>query len=268
MKKIIDYASWGFILLFALPTVLIMASWNSLPGEPMFGVKRAFEQVLLLMVKPSYAAEAKLNVQYTQRRSKEAQVLLASDQSTDGLRYLSQQIQATQAVIERAPNKTTQRDLARQYITTLRTVSSELETQQQGVSGNQPTSTPTQARVPTATPTYRPSTPGQPTPTPSITPEPEPEEEIEDIQEEIEETIEELEDLAPQQEQADMDDDDSGTNQGDTFGDGDDDNDDDRGNSEEHRQDDQKEEEDDKKKDNGNSDNQNNDNGQNQGNND
>lgn len=195
MKKIIDYASWGFILLFALPTVLIMASWNSLPGEPMFGVKRAFERVLLLMVKPSYAAEAKLNVQYTQRRSKEAQVLLASDQSTDGLRYLSQQIQATQAVIERAPNTTTRRDLARQYITTLRTVSSELETQQQGVSGSQPTSIPTQARVPTATPTNRPSTPGQPTPTPAPTPEPEPEEEIEDIQEEIEETIEELEDL-------------------------------------------------------------------------
>ena len=193
----------------------------------MFGVKRAFEQVVLLLVKPSYAAEAKLNVQYTQRRSREAQVLLANEESTAGLAYLSQQIQATQAVIERAPNNATRRELANQYITTLRTVSRELETGGPATAVNQPTRTPTRAGLPTATPTRPPTSPGQPTPTPAITPDPE--EEIEEIQEEIEETIEELEDLSAQQpETAEDDDNDDGRDS--------DDDDDAPGNSDLHRQ--------------------------------
>lgn len=215
MQKIIDYLTWGFILLFAAPTILIMASWNSLPGEPIFGVKRSFEQVLLFFVKPSYAAEAGLNVQYTQRRFNEAKVLLASNQSTQGLSYLSQQIKATKTVIERAPNKAKQREVAQNYIATLRTVSEELEVQQQamgpqqgsvpsGLSQNQPT------RLPTATP--KPGAPPQPTPTPS--PQPSPEEELEEIQEEIDDTIEDLEELSLQ---ADMpsDDDDNDENNND-----------------------------------------------------
>ena len=117
-------------MMFAAPTVLIMASWNSLPGEPMFGVKRAFEQGLVFFVKPSYAAEASLNMQYTKRRMEEANVLLAKNQSAEGLSYLSQQIKTTRTMIQRAPTQEKKREAAKQYITTLQGVSKELKKQQ------------------------------------------------------------------------------------------------------------------------------------------
>lgn len=117
-------------MMFAAPTVLIMASWNSLPGEPMFGVKRAFEQGLVFFVKPSYAAEASLNMQYTKRRMEEAKVLLAKNQSAEGLSYLSQQIKTTRTMIQRAPTQEKKREAAKQYITTLQGVSKELKKQQ------------------------------------------------------------------------------------------------------------------------------------------
>lgn len=117
-------------MMFAAPTVLIMASWNSLPGEPMFGVKRAFEQGLVFFVKPSYTAEASLNMQYTKRRMEEANVLLAKNQSAEGLTYLSQQIKTTKKMIQRAPTQEKKREAAKQYITTLQGVSQELKKQQ------------------------------------------------------------------------------------------------------------------------------------------
>jgi hypothetical protein len=217
MQKIVDYLSWGFILLFAVPTILIMASWNSLPGEPMFGVKRSFEEVLLFFVKPSYAAEAQLNMHYTRRRMNEAKTLLANRKSTEGLSYLSQQVRMTKAVIERAPSKEKQREVAQSYIQTLRAVSSELETQQreivsessgvppQSLPTSRPTSTPQPTNVqahlsiPTQQPTRTPTQAPHPTTQPPMTPGTQPlqsTEAVGQLQEEIQETIQELESLA------------------------------------------------------------------------
>lgn len=103
VQKVLDYVSWGFIGLLALPTVMIIATWGSVPGDMGYGVKRAFEQTLLVMARPSYDAEAQLNAQYTKRRLEEAKALLANNQSSAGLAYLSQQVTATKKLIERAP---------------------------------------------------------------------------------------------------------------------------------------------------------------------
>lgn len=130
MQKIVDYLTWGFIMLFAAPTVLIMASWNSLPGTPMFAVKRASEQVLLFAVRPSYDAQTSLNAQYTKRRMDEAKVLLAKNQSSEGLSYLSAQITASRIQIQNAPTQEKKREAAKKYITTLKGVSNDLKTQQ------------------------------------------------------------------------------------------------------------------------------------------
>lgn len=133
VKKVFDYLSWGFILLFALPTFLIMSSWKSLPGDPMYQMKLGLEHVLLFFVKPSYAAEASLNMKYTQRRLSDTKVLLSNRQSGDGLSYLSQQIKATQAVIDRAPDAATQKALASQYVQTLKDVSLQLDQQRENI---------------------------------------------------------------------------------------------------------------------------------------
>ncbi len=205
MRRIADILSWGFILLFAIPTVLIMASWNSLPGDPMYGIKRAFENALLIVAKPSFAAEANLHVQYTERRMDEVRVLLAKEQSKEGLSQLSQQIRATRTVIERAPDKTAQKTIARKYITTLKNVSRQLEEARPSLPPTAPTGAnepaagqnPTNTPVPTRSPgvPYRSPTPVPPvTPVPEPTQEPEPD--IDDVQEEIDDTIEELEQLS------------------------------------------------------------------------
>lgn len=138
MQKIFDYASWFFLMLFAVPTVLIMASWSSLPGEPMFAVKRSFEQALLFAVKPSYNTEAKLNIQYTQRRLSETKVLLAKNKSGEGISYLRQQISATKVLIEKAPDQATKKKLAATYVSMLREVSSDLSQQRQQIAYTQP----------------------------------------------------------------------------------------------------------------------------------
>lgn len=202
MQKIVDYLSWGFIAIFALPTVLIMASWNSLPGESLYGVKRTFEDVLLLIAKPSYKAEASLNVQYTQRRMGEVKVLLAKDNSSEGLAQLSQQIRATKQVIERAPNKEVQKEVAKQYISTLRNVSSQLQSAS-APSGVLPTARPLPTRriYPTYTP-YPTRSPNQQQETqpPQQTPEPTPVPEeqnttpnnVSDVQQQIDQTINDL----------------------------------------------------------------------------
>lgn len=133
MRKYIDLFSWGFMAIFAAPTLLIMGSWSSLPGDVIYPVKLGLEKVLLFVVKPSYAAEASLNLKYSDRRLADAKILLANDQSGKGLSYLSQQIIATREVIDRAPNPTVKRQLAQQYVATLKTASLELAQQKQTI---------------------------------------------------------------------------------------------------------------------------------------
>ena len=135
MQKIVDYITYGFIAVFALPTVLIMVSWNSVPGDMTYGVKRAFESAALVLARPSYDAQTSLNEQYTKRRLDEAKVILASHQSTQGLSYLSQQIAATKAMIQNAPTQEKKQEAAKKYITTLQTVSTELKAQKTKSSG-------------------------------------------------------------------------------------------------------------------------------------
>lgn len=62
MRKIIDFFSWGFLLLFFIPTGLILASWNALPGDRFYGTKLAFESTLLALAKPSLAASGSLSI--------------------------------------------------------------------------------------------------------------------------------------------------------------------------------------------------------------
>lgn len=143
MRRILDVFSWWFLGVFAFPTFLIMGSWNSLPGDVMYPVKIGLEKILLFVAKPSYVAEASLNVKYTERRLSETKVLLSNDKSGKGLAYLSQQIVATRELIARAPNPEVKRQLTQQYIQTLKQASSDLSEQRQKIANTIPTDTGT-----------------------------------------------------------------------------------------------------------------------------
>lgn len=126
--------SWLLLALFAAPTILVMVSWNTFPGDSLYGVKLGLEQFFLLSASPSYEMQAGLNVRYTDRRLHEARVLLAKDQSGEGLSYLTHQIKATKVVIEKAPDMTTKQSISRQYISELQSAASELELDRQQLS--------------------------------------------------------------------------------------------------------------------------------------
>lgn len=123
------------VVLF-IPTAMIVASWNALPGESMYGTKIALEHVALALASPSYATSGTLQIKYTERRFAEAKQLMASKQSIQGLPYLEKQIAETKKSIKRAPNKQAQIALAKQYINTLTTVSTDLEAQKQTITAS------------------------------------------------------------------------------------------------------------------------------------
>ncbi len=160
MRLIVDKILWGALILLFGPTVMIVASWNALPGDNLYGVKLALEKTALALASPSYATSGNLQIKYTERRFAEAKQLMASKQSIQGLPYLDQQIAQTKKVIENAPNKEAQVALAKQYITTLSTVSTDLETQKQSITQSpQPLASaqPQQIATPIPTPTLRPT---------------------------------------------------------------------------------------------------------------
>ncbi len=213
MQKLFDYLSWGFLTAFFLPTALIVASWNSLPGESLYNVKRGLEQALLFFAKPSYAAQGTLHVTYTERRFAEAKKLLADRHSVQGLTYLKEQVATTKNVVSRAPNRRLQQDLAITYVATLREVAAELEQQKTEAGRSEPTTRkPTAASTSTLPARETPGQPGKPlvtlkpfpTPTPisiasATVPQPPVSQnvvaEIEETQGQIQQTIDDLQEL-------------------------------------------------------------------------
>lgn len=174
MRIILDKILWSALLLLFGPTVMIVASWNALPGDNLYGVKLVLERTALAVASPSYATSGTLQIKYTERRFAEAKQLLASKQSIQGLPYLEQQIAETRKAIESAPNKEAQVALAKQYITTLSTVSTELEAQKQTITTSSPPQSPQYPQTPQSPPTNPPSATPATTPIkqPSVTPSP------------------------------------------------------------------------------------------------
>lgn len=175
MRLIVDKILWGALILFFGPTVMIVASWNTLPGDSLYGVKLAMERAVVTIASPSYASSGTLQIKYTERRYAETKQLLASRQSIEGLPYLQQQIAETKKMIDNAPNKEAQVALAKQYINTLSTVSTDLEVQKQTYVSPQPLAkslTPPSANPPPTQ--YNPTSTPLPSPSLTATPTPQP----------------------------------------------------------------------------------------------
>ncbi|MBI3577050.1 hypothetical protein HY086_03370 [Candidatus Gottesmanbacteria bacterium] len=133
MRNFFDSFLWAFLILFSVPTLLIVASWNSLPGDSLFPLKLGLEQSLAFIVSPSYAASGQLQIKYTERRFADAQRSLAERHSVAGLRFLEQQVVTTKTTIERASDTKMKTQFVETYIQTLQDVSAALEQQKQTV---------------------------------------------------------------------------------------------------------------------------------------
>lgn len=91
-------------ILLTIPTLAIMLTWNTLPGQKLYPIKRMLESVALKLVGNSFSVKADLQTQFVEQRFKEAETLLVQS-SEVGLPDLIQQIQVTKMEIITASNK-------------------------------------------------------------------------------------------------------------------------------------------------------------------
>lgn len=98
MKKFFGTLLTGFALFFSIPTILILASWNALPGEGLYSVKSSLEDVALALTKNTSMATA-FSVNFTDRRFSEAVKLLDKEGSSVGYQLLVAEAQQTRSLI-------------------------------------------------------------------------------------------------------------------------------------------------------------------------
>lgn len=98
MRKVLGIIISVFAVFFSVPTGLILASWNALPGDSLYTTKRALENVTLTIVQSTPLASS-FSVGFTDRRYKEADKLLATKGSTLGYSLLVEQAQQTKNII-------------------------------------------------------------------------------------------------------------------------------------------------------------------------
>ncbi|HEX6977405.1 MAG TPA: hypothetical protein VF185_03550 [Patescibacteria group bacterium] len=98
MRKVLGTLATIFAIFFFAPTGLILASWNAIPGDTLYSTKRAFEGVALAITVKTPIGSA-LSINFTDRRFKEADKLLANKGSTLGYSLLVEQAQQTQKLI-------------------------------------------------------------------------------------------------------------------------------------------------------------------------
>ena len=204
----------AFAVTFAIPSFLILVSWNALPGEKLYGVKTGLEDMALAVTIRTPIASA-FSLSFTERRFDEANRLLSKKGSTVGYTLLVAGARKTQTII--VDQKDTQK--AQELIAQIEEYQARIEEKKLAIAAQPtailppqqeslttlPTPTPTtQAHTPTPGPAVQTSAPvvsDVNTPIPSPTPAPSSDVVIQDLEEtnqELEEIKEELErDLPP-----------------------------------------------------------------------
>lgn len=174
--------SLALAIFLMVPTVAIMATWNTLPGDPAYPVKRYLESIALKLVGNNFTARADLQSQFVDQRFNEAETLLSESSSPAGLSDLVLQIQASKTDIVVAKTKTGSKDAvaaqqkSAKLVTQLKEYNQKLEATKLVVHETTTppaatsTTTPKPSVAPTiaTSPTPRAANPAAPTPTPVI----------------------------------------------------------------------------------------------------
>ncbi len=98
MKSFVDSLLTAFAIVFIIPTTLILISWNAIPGDRLYGLKRGLESVALALTKNTPIASA-FSLEFTDRRFSEANILLSKKGSTLGYTYLVNEASQTKDII-------------------------------------------------------------------------------------------------------------------------------------------------------------------------
>ncbi len=137
-NNFVDNLIWIILFILLVPSGLVIASWNSLPGSHLYAMKIAAENVLLALA-PTQQAKGELEVAYTERRFSEATTLLNNGSSVEGLANFRSQAEAAKEAIQKAPPGAARNQLAQKYILSLENASAQLEQQKQTYAYNRTT---------------------------------------------------------------------------------------------------------------------------------
>lgn len=206
----------GLMLFLAVPSSAILITWNTLPGEPLYPVKRGLENVALVILSPSFKAKSSLQAELIGRRTTEATKVLVAQNSSQGLTELRTQVQSATLETAAAKDPQAQAEAATKLIAKLEETNKVLETSKTTIKQTPtttntytpPTPTTIQYQPPQTPTTTQPESP-QPTPTPTTRPStpvptgPAPVQQVAEInntQQEIKQQIRELEVIRDQAE--------------------------------------------------------------------
>ena len=195
MKKFFNLSLSAFAVIFAIPSFLILVSWNALPGETLYGVKTGLEDIALAVTIRTPIASA-FSLNFTERRFDEANRLLSKKGSTVGYTLLVAEARETQTII--VDQQDSQK--AQELITKIEEYQARIEEKKLAIASQPTAILPPREEVATTVLTPTPTTQvqttapvvtGVKTPLPSPTPAPTAEVVIEDL----EETNQQLEEI-------------------------------------------------------------------------
>lgn len=181
MRTWLDAALTAFAIIFLIPSVLILASWNALPGDALYSTKTSFEKVALAITINTPLA-SRLSLNFTDRRFSEANRLLAKDGSTLGYTLLvAQATQSRDIVVDKQDVKQAavlvqnienyQKSIAEKKVALVTqpsaVVPSSVSGSAPGATVIQPTPVPTPVYTPTPI-TVTPPAPNEPTAVPFV----------------------------------------------------------------------------------------------------
>lgn len=195
IKTILTGFVLGLILILFVPAILILASWNAVPGDSTYSIKVGLEKAIL-GVTPSDNLKTALEIKYTERRFTEVEKIISNNNINfsingsqnkyldESLNNLTKQAIASKNSLQKIQNSDEKIAQTESLISTLESISSKIEEKKQT---SNTTSTPTKipTKVPTKIPTkiptntpvvIKPDTISQPItpdkPSPTFTPTP------------------------------------------------------------------------------------------------
>ena len=152
LKFILTGFFWGVVIMLAVPSTLILASWNAIPGDSTYNLKVGLEKVIL-GVAPSPNLKSTLEIKYTERRFDEVEKVLSTNNNyiNESLTNFNNQLVVSQNSIKQIASAEQKSVQTQNLINTLETVSQKIEQEEQILKPS-PTNTPFISKVETVAP--------------------------------------------------------------------------------------------------------------------
>ena len=96
--KVVNFLVTFLGIYFSVPVLLILTSWNALPGQKLYNVKTSLEDLVLLLTAKT-PLSSRLSVSFTERRFSEADKLLSSEGSIVGFELLVAEAETSRDII-------------------------------------------------------------------------------------------------------------------------------------------------------------------------